>query len=177
MVAAGGRVWSQARDHAPYDEDTGRLDCSPSTPVPPARPRTLAAPLADQRDRYPGAANDGAIVRDRVPTIQRPYYLPPADTWVNWTTCGPVRSTLHMQNSSYRQMAGNSNTRNADPVATTYGTQTQGHGLHTTPKAATARTIGRYFNTVQMVPPRADRLSQARYSGQSYSQTTVMQGG
>lgn len=177
MVSPDGRVWSQARDHPPYDETTNRRLNSPNSPPPRARPRTLAAPLDNQRDRYPGASNDGAIVRDRLPTIQRPFYLPPGNSWVNWTTCGPVRSTLHMQQWSYRQMAGNSNSRNADPVPTGLGTQDQGHGLHTTPKPATARTIGRYFDTVQMVPPRADRLSQARYSGQSYSQTTIPQGG
>lgn len=176
-MVSGGRVWSQARTRPPYSEDVPRRLDSPNSPPPLPRPRTLANPLDSQRDRYPGASNDGAIVRDRVPTIQRPYYLPPASGWVNWTTSGPVRSTLHMQQSSYRQMAGNSNTRAADPVATGLGSQDQGHGLHTTPRPATARTIGRYFDTVQMVPPRADRLSGARYSGQSYSQTTVVQGG
>jgi hypothetical protein len=170
-------VWSQARDRPPYDQSTARrLDAGGGARAP-MRPRTLANPLDTQRDRYPGAANDGKIIRDRTPAIVRPFYIAPGNSWVNWTEAGPVRSTLRMMNGTYRAMAGNDNTRNLDPRATGYGTQDQGHGLHTTPRPATARTIGRYRDTTQMAPPRADRLSQARYNGQSYSQTTAPQGG
>jgi hypothetical protein len=174
-VALSG-PWAWARSRPPYDTGTSRRLDSPHTPVPPARPRTLATPMITQRDRYPGASNDGALVRDRTPVVQRPYFIPPGNSWVDYTGAGPVRSTVRMINSTYRVMGGTSNTRAQDFTPTGLGNQNQGHGMHTTPKPATARTIGRYQDTAQMSPPRADRLIGTRYTGQSYSQTTTGQG-
>jgi hypothetical protein len=69
-----------------------------------------------------------------------------------------------------RQMVGNSQSRAFhDP-------QNPQRGLHTNPKPGVAVTLPRYQSTRQMQPGRQDRLTRARYAGQSYSQTTVPQG-
>lgn len=144
----------------PVGGDPGRL------------PRTIEPfGIEDEHSRYPGDEFDTAIRRDRMPWIPAPYYIPPADGWVNWTQAGPIRPTLHMRNATLRMMQGNSNTRELqDP------TNPQ-RGLHTNPPDAVARTVARYVSgNPQMMAGRQDRLSEARYSGQSFSQTTRNQG-
>jgi hypothetical protein len=51
------------------------------------------------------------------------------------------------------------------------------HGLHTWSPPDYAQTAARYAAVPQMVPARVDRLSNSRVGGQSYSQTTMHQGG
>jgi hypothetical protein len=165
-------VTHSARQRAPVPFNRGprRLDSAYS--CPDLLPRTVRAPgIEDQHARYPGDEFDTAIRRDRIPWIPRPSYIFPADGWVNWTACGPIRPTLHMRCATIREMQGNSNTRqDQDP------TNLQ-RGLHTNPPDAVARTMPRYVSgNPQMQPGRQDRLSPAQYNGQSFSQTTVNQG-
>jgi hypothetical protein len=51
------------------------------------------------------------------------------------------------------------------------------HGLHTSTVTSRKMTLRSYRMNPQQVPGRQDRLSNSRRAGQSYSQTTVHQGG
>jgi len=135
-----------------------------------ASPRTLAAGLGTELARYPGDGFDTQIVRDRGPYYQQPVYVPPANNWLSWTAAGPTRPELHMRCGSWRNMVGNSASRY--PV-----TDSPSTGMHTMGPAGVARTVQRYVTTPQMTAARVDRLRPGQYSGQSYSQTTQVQGG
>lgn len=135
--------------------------------------RTLAPGLVTELARYPGTRFDGLIQRDKSPWYPREYRTPGGLSWVDWTAAGPVRPELNMRNVSYRLMQGNSNSRaDQDP-------NNPRQGLHTNPMPGVARTVERYVDprNPQMTAARVDRLSNARYDGQSYSQTTRTQGG
>lgn len=148
--------------HARRNESGGGYDTT--------SPRTLAAGIEDTFARYPGTAFDQEVLRDRGPFYAQPHYTPPPITWVNWTAAGPTRPELHMRNVTYREMVGNSMSRY--PVINSPTT-----GMHTMGPAGTARTLPRYVTTPQMRGERQFRLSPGQYSGQTYSQTTRLQGG
>lgn len=133
-------------------------------------PRTLAPGLETELARYPGTAFDQEIMWDRGAFMHGPAYSPPGDGWVNWTAAGPVRAELHGRSASYREMSGNSRSR-FPTVPTPTG------GLHTNPPSGVSRTVPRYVETPQMQAARINRLAPARYAGQTYSQTTQLQGG
>lgn len=156
------------RTAPPIDKTTTRRLVS-SGGYDVAVPRTLAPGIEDQLARYPGTVYDGRIVRDRGPYYQVPYYMPPAQNWVNWTAAGPPRPELHMRNASWRNWVGNSHSR-YPTVDTPTG------GMHTMYPTGAERTAGRYVQTPQMRGARINRLSPARYRNQTYSQTTRLQG-
>jgi hypothetical protein len=99
-----------------------------------------------------------------------------------------------MRDATYRLMQGNSRTRQllypqAGPSATAPGYRTTADGriiqptvptyvgLHTDPKRAARITVERYTNkNPRMTTARQDRLRSGQYTGQSYSQTTRVQG-
>lgn len=132
-------------------------------------PRTLAVGIEDEKARYPGTVFDTEIVRDRGPYFQHPRVPRPGDGWVNWTAAGPLRPELHQRSVSFRTMVGNSASRY--PVVATPTT-----GMHTMGPAGVARTVERYVTTPQMTAARPFRLSPGQYNGQTYSQTTRLQG-
>lgn len=133
-------------------------------------PRTLAPGIDNELARYPGTAFDGRVRRDRGPYYQRAAYLPPPVTWVNWTAAGPVRPELHMRNVTMRPEVGSSRSR--FPVVA--GAPTG--GMHTMTPSGASRTVPRYVSTPQMTTARQNRLSPGQYAGQTYSQTTRLQG-
>lgn len=133
-------------------------------------PRTLAPGIDNTMARYPGDVFDTQIIRDRGPYYQQAMYLPPANNWVNWTAAGPPRPELHVRQATLREMQGN--TRSRYPVTNSPST-----GMHTEVPAGVARTVPRFVQTPQMVPGRYDRLRPGQYAGQTYSQTTQIQGG
>jgi hypothetical protein len=135
-----------------------------------ASPRTLAVGMEDDSARYPGTVFDGQICRDRGPYYAAPRFIPPPITWISWTAAGPTRPELGMRQATLREMVGN--TRSRFPVVP--GAPTT--GMHTMIPAGVARTVPRYVTTQQMVPARVDRLAPGQYSGQTYSQTTRVQG-
>lgn len=135
-----------------------------------ADPQTLAPGIESELARYPGTAFDGQIVRDRGPWFSRPRYTPPGNGWVNWTQAGPLRAELNMRNATWRNLAGNSRSRY--PVINTPTT-----GMHTSTPSGVSRTVGRYQVTPQMTAARQFRLQPGQYFGQTYSQTTRLQGG
>lgn len=133
--------------------------------------RDLRRRVYGTRMRYPGTVYDGAILRDRQPTIHRAYYRPAGDNWVNWTAAGPVKPTLHMRQASFREMVGNSASRFP------YNPDSPTGGLHTNVQQATPRMLKRYQATPQQRGTRTNRLAASQYYGQSYSQQTTIQGG
>lgn len=121
--------------------------------------------------------HDKLIERDRIPVYDRDYMVGNADTLVDWTNCGAIRPTLWMRQTTVRRQSGSDATRNYDPhPINRFGTQDQGHGMHTNPQPWKRATNARFGATSQMQPTNVGRLSQARYSGQSFSQTTRMAG-
>jgi hypothetical protein len=156
------------RDEAPADRRSARrLESGGGYDQP--SPRTLAVGIEDERARYPGTVNDSLIVRDRGPYYHQPRYIPPPVTWISWTKAGPWRPELNMRCATLRTMVGNSESRY--PVI-----DSPTSGMHTMGPAGTARTLPRYVQTQQMVPERQFRLAPGQYSGQTYSQTTRIQG-
>lgn len=133
-------------------------------------PRTLAPGLDTELTRYPGTSFDSQIVRDRGPFYARPRYVPPPVTWISWTAAGPCRPELGMRNTTWRNLVGNSRSRY--PVVDSPTT-----GMHTMITPGVARTVPRYVSTPQMRGARINRLLPGQYSGQTYSQTTQLQGG
>lgn len=131
---------------------------------------TLAPGMNNQLVRDPGAVNDSKIVHDRHPYYQRARFVPQGQAEVDWTRSGPRRPDLHMRNMTYARQQGSTASR--FPVVDSPTT-----GRHTDTPNATSRTLPRYVMTPQMIPGRVNRLSAAVYSGQTYSQTTVPQGG
>ncbi len=169
--------------------------------VYPAR-RVWAEPVNAETNllRAPGNLNDATISRERMPYFRQGWYAAP-DFLVNWTESGPIRPALGMRNVTMRRMQGTSNTRAQDPVSSgpgiqdgngslpggirslnyagiTVPTNNTPHGLHTHVRGTTPQSLRRHFSGApQTRPPRQNRLANSRGAGQSYSQTTVHQGG
>lgn len=121
-------------------------------------------------------ANERTIGHERMPWYHTGYIGSHRDTLVNWTDCGPVRASLHNRQVTINRQVGTSATRAYDPYPiATYGTQDQGHGMHTNVQKEHFTTAN-YRDRQQQIPARVDRLSPAVYTGQSYSQTTAVQG-
>lgn len=138
-------------------------------------PRTLAPGLESELARYPGTSNDSRVQRERIPWYSVGQYRPAAESWVNWTEAGPPRAELHMRTTEYRPEAGSSTSRYPFiPSAPTGGR----HTMIPSGPGGTPMTRERYVGAglPQMRGARTDRLSSARYTGQSYSQTTAVQG-
>lgn len=135
--------------------------------------RTAGAQAAAQADdpRYYGAINDDQIRRDRTPWFPSTGRSGAGTAEPDWTAAGPTRPELHARNVTVRTMAGTSQTRAfADP-------RDPSVGLHTNSKVRPSGNLERYkAGASGILPGRTDRLSPARYSGQSYSQTTLEQG-
>ncbi len=182
------------REPVPFDRrPVRRRNSTGGRPVLGAR-QTLAPGLDTEAARYPGTVNDTRIARQQMPWYPMDTYTPAGNSWVNWTLAGPCRPELHMRDASYRLMEGNSATRQLlypapGPAVTVPGyrslpdgriiqpTTTVRVGLHTDPKRAARVTVERYTNrNPRMTTARQDRLRSGQYTGQSYSQTTRIQG-
>jgi hypothetical protein len=135
--------------------------------------RTLANGIDNEDVRAGAYLNDANMQHGNGPWYPADNLHGVGTGMVNWTACGPPREELHMrQMFRLRTMAGTSATRflksPADPTL----------GLHSTPPKP--RQMGN-IQRIQAGKPtirrgRRDRLSPSRYTGQSYSQTTVAQG-
>lgn len=157
----------------PFDRSTLRRGNAPGGAVA-ALPRFTAGGQAAQAHgdaSYYGARNDDAIVRDRTPWMPRPVKSGAGTGTVDWTACGPARPQLHMRNVTVRRMAGTDSTRFlANP-------KDPRQGLHSQTPHSPRGNVQRYAAGLPTIRPgRTDRLSPARYVGQSYSQTTLEQG-
>lgn len=133
-------------------------------------PLTLAPGLETELPRYPGTVFDGQVIRDRMPWYSVSVRSPVGDSWVDWTAAGPPRAELHMRTTEWREESGASRSRYPYIPGSPTG------GMHTMTKSGVDRTLPRYVETPQMTGARINRLSSSRYSGQSYSQGTAVQG-
>jgi hypothetical protein len=158
------------RGRFPYDNHTVRLLDAPGGPPPPVHPRTLTNGIVNQFLRFPETSNDDLITRDRVRTFHAPYAILPGISKVSYTDAGPIPTTLRQMNFSLVRGQGTSNSRAYDPEHT-------GKGLHTNPAKGKAAMNARYQATQQMRPVRQYRLNPSRRSGQTFSETTRVQGG
>ena len=139
-----------------------------------AVPRTLAPGMETELARFPGTTNDAELMRQRIPFYSFGQYRAAGDSWVNWTAAGPPRAELHMGTATIRPEAGASRSRFPFVPGSPTG------GMHTmipSGPGSIAATLPRYQSgNPQMRGARQDRLASARYNGQSYSQTTRVQG-
>lgn len=154
-------------------DPNARLDSSQGGAVADLPRQTLggqAAAIADD-PRYIGDVNDSQIRRDRTPWFPTKAVSGVGTGTVNWSENAPYRPELHMRDVTIRRMAGTDQTRAfANPVDPSVG-------LHTNPKVRPSGNLERYgAGGAVMKNGRNDRLSPARYNGQSYSQTTLEQG-
>lgn len=169
--------------------------------APPGRTAWAVPAGVESTDaRMPQDLNDGAISRERMPWSHQGYYLTPGGGWFDWTNNAPQRAALHMRDVTLVRQQGTSNTRNQDPVPAILGVNDgtgslpagirqlnqsglsvdqnfTPHGMHTMQARKPRTTTQRYLQTPQQRPPRQNRLSNSRNTGQSYSQTTIHQGG
>lgn len=145
-----------------------------SLPPTEMRPQRIPDGQAEQRVGHQ-QVNDGLIVRDNTPWQHIQYFVPAGKGVNNWTAAGPPRPSWWMKNDTISPRSGVSMSRwLQNPAA-------PGTGLHTQVVDDASGSIGsaaRY--TTPGVPSqssrRQNRLSPARYHGQSYSQTTRLQG-
>ena len=182
------------REPVPFDKRPIRRRNSAGGEPRQLMRRTLVAGMDGESTRYPGTTNDTGIHRQQQPWYPMDTYTPAGDSWVNWTAAGPCRPELHMRDAAWRLMVGNSQTRQLlypgpglTVTAPGYRSQPDGTivqptytspvGLHTDPKRAARITVERYTNkNPKMTTARKDRLRSGQYTGQSYSQTTRIQG-
>jgi hypothetical protein len=163
----------------PYDYRVGRRGWRSAGPVAAGHVDEVTPGLVDGTIREGEGANtwDRLVDHERMPWYHRDYMVGQDNTLVDWTRCGPVRPSLRMLQQTVRKLVGTDNTRNFDPrPIRDWGSQDQGHGMHTNPTPAKRFTNARYRERVQMQPARQDRLSPSRQTGASYSQTTRVQG-
>lgn len=174
MTRPDERLTTRQRTAPPIDRRSARRGLAAGGQDTISGNRTLTPGVETEQARYPGTVNDSAIMRDRRPWYPSDPYIPPPVTWVNWTEAGPIRPELHMRTVDWRTMVGNTESRfPLNPDSPT-------GGRHTMIPSGPASNITqrRYVDSglSQMVPGRPNRLAHARYTGQSYSQTTVPQG-
>lgn len=122
--------------------------------------------------RDPRNLNDSQIRRDHSAWAPTDRLYGFGDPLVNWTACGPPRQEIHSRIVNFRIMAGTSATRYIpnpyDPTV----------GLHSRTAPSKRGNVQRIEGKqATMRPGRQDRLTRATYTGQSYSETTKMQGG
>jgi hypothetical protein len=169
MLATDRRGTNQPQtDAAPYSTRLRHF----VGPVEPMRPQRPSPGLADDRARYSPETNDSLIRRDYTPWYPRATVVPAGTGRASWWAAGPARPELAQRNVTVNPRQGNSRSRAMqNPLA-------PGTGLHTEPQHAAIGTIARYVNpdNPRMSTARQNRLLPARYTGQSYSQTTLTQG-
>lgn len=162
-------AWAQ-RQLPPADRHTLRRGQSSGGPAREPRPLTLARGMDTELTRDVGTTNDGGIRRDRMPYYAAPRLIPPGQNWVDWSGAGPTRPELHMRQTSWRREVGSSRSRY--PVIADSPTG----GLHTMTPGVAQRAYERYGQTDQMRAAPYNRLCHSQYSGQTYSQITVVRG-
>lgn len=113
--------------------------------------------------------DQGNIYRVRQPAFLAETYSA-TNAWVNWTLAGPFRPVLRQDNVSIQRRMGNDSAFYLNPDGS-------GRGLHSTPRPNYRANIERLENVnyPDMQGRGINRLSNSRYHGQSYSQTTLQQ--
>jgi hypothetical protein len=157
------------------DFDLKRIGTGVQDDPPPMRPYT-AWDVDSQRAHEGPPSNDALIRRDGLPQYLVQNYQRAGAQVNNWTAAGPARPTLWSERGqTLTPRRGVTQSRwFQNPAA-------PGTGLHTAVNNDASGAIGsagRYTDAdvPQMRARRQNRLSPAVYSGQSFSQTTKLQG-
>lgn len=175
IVALGAPRYRPRQDETPpLDHDLKRIGTGVQDTPAPMRPWTGPS-VADERELWGAPSNDSLIRRDGVPQYLEQNWQRAGAPVNNWTAAGPARPslwTIRQQTLTPRQ--GGKVRWLQNPAA-------PGTGLHTevsNDASGAIGTAGRYTadNVPRMRARRQNRLSPAVYSGQSYSQTTKVQG-
>ena len=160
------------------DHGTKRWNADGRGAMPPTQMRPRVAPhgIGDRQSTGYQQPNDTRISRDNTPH-QHIQYRSSAGRPVNdWAHSGPPRPSLWINSVTISPRQGGKVRYLQNPAA-------PGTGLHTYVVDDASGAIGsaaRYTTPasgVRQTGRRQNRLSPARYVGQSYSQTTRTQGG
>lgn len=154
----------------PVDQRTFRVKNAVQHDVEPMRPRRPAPGVADPWERAPGYVNDSGILRDVGPWVPVQHFVPAGRGVANWDAW-PARDSIRQREVAVNQRVGTTRTRFLqNPQAPWTGLHSQVRGANT--------TAARYVDNrvPQMSVRRQNHLSSALYRGQSYSQSTLVQG-
>ena len=176
IMAAGVPEIPPRQDQTPpIDRRLKRIGTGVQDAPPDMRPYT-AQSMVDQRLRCSASSNDALIRRDGQPQWLIQNYQRAGAQVNNWTAAGPARPTLWtVRGQTLTPRSGGKVRWLQNPAA-------PGTGLHTEVNNDASGAIGtqaRYLNPTSGVRQRGrrqNRLSPALYSGQSFSQTTKLQG-
>lgn len=165
----------------PFDNVTFRVKNAAETPPPPMWAGAPYAGVGNQVERYYGAWDDGGINAEHTTFVATETYSRPGGGYNEWTQCGPSLNGpgIWTRDVVVNQRQGTSNTsylQNPEDPGTGLVTQVQGLSTYA---AQVSQQQARYLDPAvpQQTRRRQGRLSPARYTGQSYSQTTQVQGG
>ncbi len=171
------RVSQEFTDLVTVDHTTKRWMNDGRGALPPTPMRPAVAPLGmgdRQRTGYQ-QPNDALIIRDNTPHQHIQKYSGAGQTVNNWAKAGPPRPSFAVDR------ADTISPRSGGKVRWLQNPAAPGTGLHTYVVDDASGAIGsaaRY--TTAGVPKqssrRQGRLSSSRYTGQSFSQTTQIQG-
>jgi hypothetical protein len=175
IQAAGTPVYRPGQDETlPVDHRLKRIGTGVQDIPDPMRPWT-SWDGDDQRTHEGRPSNDALIRRDGLPQYLVQNYVAAGVQVNNWTAAGPARPTL------WTARGQTLTPRSGGKVRWLQNPAAPGTGLHTAVNndaSGAVGSIGRYQDpkVPQMRARRQNRLSPALYSGQSYSQTTKIQG-
>jgi hypothetical protein len=165
----------------PFDNVTFRVKNGVESPPPPMWPGVPYAGVGNETERYPGGWNDGSINAEHTPATYPQKYVTAGKGYNDWTSCGPSLNGpgIWMRDVVVNVRQGTDNTAfMQNPELKGTGLVSQVYGVSTYAGQVTQQ-IARYTDpsVPQQTRRRQNRLSPARYTGQSYSQTTRIQGG
>lgn len=122
----------------------------------------------------PDSVNDDLVYKARGPTYRVPQMIPPADP-IRWTDSGPLRPEMHFRTFEWTRW------NNTSTQATRFwgydenGKMDASKGMHTIVPEPSTPDYNRGANKPYWwKQPRDNRLSRARYRGQSFSQLTQL---
>lgn len=175
MAAGTPEVRPGQAETPPIDRRLKRIGTGVQDVPDPMRPYT-AQSMVDQRLRSSDSSNDALIRRDGLPQWLVQNYVAAGVQVNNWTAAGPARPTL------WTARGQTLTPRSGGKVRWLQNPAAPGTGLHTEVNNDASGAIGtqaRYLTPASGVRQRGrrqNRLSPALYSGQSFSQTTKVQG-
>lgn len=154
----------------PVDQRTFRVKNGVQHHALNMRPRPTAPSVADPFERAPSYVFDDGIHRDVGPWVPVQHFTPAGRGVANWDDW-PARDSVRQREVTVNQRVGTSRTRYLqNPQAPWTGLHTQVFGVQT--------QHARYVDgqVPQMSVRRQNHLSSTLYRGQSFSQTTTVQG-
>jgi hypothetical protein len=171
----GPRVSQESADLVTVDHRTQRWMNMAADLPGPMRPRVAPHGIGDRQSTGYQQPNDALIERDNTPHQHIQYAGNGTLPFNDWVHSGPPRPSWWIQSDTISPRQGAKNRWLQNPAA-------PGTGLHTYVVNNASGAIGSAdrFTTAGVPKQRSrrqNRLSPSRYSGQSFSQTTNVQGG